>query len=165
MLPLFLVPVEIEGGKGGAEGAEAGRGAGIDAAGAGTVDDRRHGGKLHPLRRLEDRQHRLAHVVRGELLLLPEADHEDPGSGDPAGGAQGKGLAELPIEVAVADRRRDRSPDRRVDRRRRAAGPLHPLEEVHHHHVGFHRADIAGDTIDAHRVITCRRSGFADSPY
>ena len=139
---LLLVPVELEGRQGGAEGAEARGGPGIDPARARSVDDGRHGGKLDALRRLQDRQDGLARVIRGEFILLPEADHQDPRGGETPGGTQGKGFPELPREVAVADRRRDRAPDRRIDRGGRPAGPLRPLEQVHHHHVRLDRADV-----------------------
>jgi hypothetical protein len=75
---LLLVPVELEGRQGGAEGAEARGGPGIDPTRTLSVDDGRHGGKLEALRRLQDRQDGLARMVRGEFFLLPEADHQDP---------------------------------------------------------------------------------------
>ena len=127
---LLLVPVVLEGRQGGAEGAEARSGPGIDPARARAVDDGRHGGKLHALRRLQDRQDRLARVIRGEFLLLPEADHQDPRGGEAPGGTQRKDFPELPREVAVADRRRDRAPDRRVDRGGRPAGRFAPSNRL-----------------------------------
>jgi len=121
--PSLLVPVVLEGRQGGAECAEARAVRDRPARAAPWTTDATVA-SLHPFA-ASDGQNGLARVIRGEFPPSSRDRPREPRGGQALGG-RGKGFPELPREVAVADRRRDRAPDRRIDVGGRPAGRFAP---------------------------------------